>query len=662
MTANLPPEDLLFKIKELEEKNHGLVQKNDQLSKELDRYRLLIDSASDLIHSVTPEGGFLYTNQAWRDTLGYTEEDLQQLSLMDIVDNSCKGKCHFIFKSLMNGEKVGRNATTFVAKNGEKVIVEGRCSTHFENGKPLFMTGIFRDMTNHTRNELALLESEKKYKDLFENSSDLIQIVKPTGNFLYVNRAWRETFGYSEEEIPTLSIFDLISADCQNHCEKTFQQVISDPKLHFIDTVFTAKDGRRVIIEGNAICKFEDGKPISTQCIFNDVTEKKKMVEELIKAQKLESLGILAGGIAHDFNNMLTAILGNISLAKMYTNPQDIISGYLDKTEKASIRAQGLTKQLLTFSKGGSPIKTVSTVTELIKDATSFVLRGSKVKCDYLFDKDLWAVEADEGQLSQVCQNLAINASQAMPNGGTITIQGSNKTLALNEHPSLPPGKYIELLFQDTGSGIPPEHINKIFDPYFSSKSTGSGLGLAISYSIIKNHDGLITVSSELDQGTVFSILLPATLKQNTKQPQMQEKLQKVAAKKILIMDDDKTIREIMEAMLTFIGCSVAQACDGKEAIALYLQAKKEGAPFDLVIMDLTIPGGMGGKEAITTLLALDHTAKAVVSSGYANDPIMANYQEYGFCGVLSKPFKIDELNKVIATIVPTTMSIDHAP
>ncbi|MDD3815743.1 MAG: PAS domain S-box protein [Desulfocapsaceae bacterium] len=662
MAANLTTEDLLLKIKELEVENHGLIQKCERFSEELDQYRLLIDSASDLIHSVTPEGAFLYTNQAWRDTLGYTEEDIRQLSLMDIVDNSCKGKCTLIFKDLLKGEKIDRNATTFITKNGDKVIVEGRCSTHFKNGKPLFMTGIFRDTSDLTRSELALLESEKKYKDLFENSSDLIQIVNPNGNFLYVNRAWRETFGYSEEEIPTLSIFDLISTDCQHHCERTFQQVISDPKLHFIDTVFTTKDGRRIIIEGNAICKFEDGKPISTQCIFNDVTEKKKMVEELIKAQKLESLGILAGGIAHDFNNMLTAILGNISLAKMYTNPQDIINEYLEKTEKASIRAQGLTKQLLTFSKGGAPIKTVSTVTELIKDATSFVLRGSKVKCNYLFDKDLWAVEADEGQLSQVSQNLAINASQAMPNGGTITIQGRNKTLALNEHPSLPPGKYIELLFQDNGTGISPEHITKIFDPYFSSKSTGSGLGLAITYSIIKNHDGLITVTSELGQGTVFSILLPATLKQNTNQPQKKEALHKIAAKKILIMDDDKTVREIMEAMLAFIGCSVEQACDGKEAIALYIQAKEEGSPFDLVIMDLTIPGGMGGKEAISTLLALDHTAKAVVSSGYANDPIMANYREYGFCSVLSKPFKIDELNKVIATIVPTTMSINHAP
>ncbi|MEK6200980.1 MAG: PAS domain S-box protein [Desulfobulbaceae bacterium] len=653
MSANVTPtEDLLLKIKELKEENQCLIAKSERLSEDLCYYRSVIDNASDLIHSVTPEGIFLYTNRAWRDTLGYTEEDLRNLSLMDIVDQGCKGKCALIFNSLMKGDKIDRNATTFIAKNGDSVIVEGRCSTHFENGKPLFMTGIFRDMTDHTRNELALLESEKKYKDLFENSSDLIQIVKPDGHFLYVNRAWRETFGYSEDEIPDLSIFDLISTDCQDHCKATFQKILSEPKLHHLDTVFTAKDGRQVIIEGNAICKFEDGKPVSSQCIFNDVTEKRKMVEELIKAQKLESLGVLAGGIAHDFNNLLTAILGNISLAKMYTNPQDVISGYLDKTEKASIRAQGLTKQLLTFSRGRAPIKSVTTITELIKDATSFVLRGSKVKCDYRFANDLWAVEADEGQLSQVSQNLVINASQAMPNGGTITIQATNKTLSLDEHLSLPPGNYIELLFQDTGTGISKEHITKIFDPYFSSKSTGSGLGLAISYSIIKNHGGLITVNSEPGQGTVFSILLPATMK-HASQSKKQEGLQKIGAKKILLMDDDTTVREIMVAMLTFIGCNVEQTCDGEETIARYLKAKEEGVPFDLVIMDLTIPGGMGGKEAMASLLAQDHTAKAVVSSGYANDPIMANYQEYGFCGVLTKPFTIDALNKVIATSLP---------
>ena len=651
MPATLSAEELLCTIKELEEKNRQLVQKTEQLVKERDRCRLLIDSASDLIHSVTPEGAFLYTNQAWRETLGYTEEDIRHLSLMDIVDKNCKGKCTQIFNCLIKGEKIDRNATTFIAKNGDSVIVEGRCSTHFENGKPQFMTGIFRNMSDQTQNELALLQSEKRYRDLFENSSDLIQMVAPNGNFLYVNRAWRETFGYSEEEIASLAIFDLIATDCQGHCQTTFQQIISDPKLHYLDTVFTTKDGRQVIIEGNAICNFENGKPVFTQCIFRDVTEKKKLIEELIKAQKLESLGVLAGGIAHDFNNLLTAILGNISLAKLYTRPQDTITDYLDKTEKASIRAQGLTKQLLTFSKGGAPIKKVTTITELIKDSTSFVLRGSQVKCDYHFDPDLWAVEADEGQLSQVAQNLVINARQAMPEGGTITIRATNKNLTHGELPSLPPGNYIKILFQDQGTGIPPEHLFRIFDPYFSSKSTGTGLGLAISYSIIKNHNGLITVSSELGQGTTFSILLPATLSP-APQPKKQDDLQKIDTKKILIMDDDQTVREIAASMLRFIGCNVEEAEDGKEAIALYQKAQQDGAPFDIVIMDLTIPGGMGGKEAIVALLNVDPQARVIVSSGYANDPIMASYKEYGFCGVLPKPFKMDDLNKIIATAV----------
>ena len=645
-------EALLLQIQELEERNQTLANQASKLSEELERYRLLIDSASDLIHSVTPEGAFLYTNQAWRDTLGYTEEDIQNLSLMDIVDQSCKGKCAHIFNCLIRGDKIDRNATTFIAKNGTGVIVEGRCSTHFDQGKLLFMTGIFRNMTSQTESEIALLRSEQKYKDLFENSSDLIQVVNPTGNFLYVNRAWRETFGYNEEDVASLSIFDLISPDCQEHCQMTFQQIISDPKLHYIDTVFTAKDGRQIIIEGNAICKFEDGKPISTQCIFNDVTEKKKMVEELIKAQKLESLGVLAGGIAHDFNNLLTAILGNISLAKMYSNPRDLISEYLNKTEKASIRAQGLTKQLLTFSKGGVPVKKVSTITEMIKDSTSFVLQGSKVKCDYHFDLDLSPVEADEGQLSQVCQNLTINASQAMPNGGTITIRAANRTLSLDEIPSLPPGDYVEILFHDHGTGIAPEHLSRIFDPYFSSKSTGSGLGLAISYSIIKNHDGLISVRSELGQGTTFSILLPAARQSalESTQPKKQADLQHLGAKKILIMDDENAVRELMATMLTLLGCSTEQARDGEEALALYSQAKNEGAPFDSVIMDLTIPGGMGGKDAVASLLALDPEANVIVASGYANDPIMASYKEYGFSAILPKPFTLGELNKVLTT------------
>lgn len=646
------PDHHRLALQTLEEENRRLTAANSQLASELNRYRLLIDSASDLIHSVTPEGRFIYTNRAWRDALGYSEEEISSLSLFDIIDRQCVEKCQTIFNSLIHGEKIDRNTTTFTTRSGEKLLVEGRCTTHFENGNAQFMTGIFRDLTDSNRREMALQESEKKYRDLFESSSNLIQIVQPDGRLKYVNKAWRDTFGYSEDEVASLSIFDLIAKDCQGHCQTVFQQVISaPPKLHHINTTFTSKDGRQILIEGSAICNFENDKPTFTQCIFHDVTEKRRLEEEVIKAQKLESLGILAGGIAHDFNNLLTAILGNISLARMYTTPGEEISGYLDKTEKASIRAQGLTKQLLTFAKGGAPVKKTTSLPELIRDCSHFILQGSSTKCTCHFEDGLKSVEVDEGQLSQVVQNLVINASQAMPDGGTITIRGRNRLLAEGQAGSLPTGEYIEILFEDHGIGIPAEDLPRIFDPYFSSKINGSGLGLAISYSIIQKHGGLISASSRPGIGTTFTILLPVSRYQ-AKSILTEMQSTPISPLHVLVMDDDNIILDLAVAMLEIMQCQAQTATDGKEALTLYDVAKKAGTPFDLVIMDLTIPGGMGGKEAITFLLALDPAARVIVSSGYANDPIMANYSTYGFRAVLPKPFKFEELNQAIVRVM----------
>ncbi|MBU1140278.1 MAG: response regulator, partial [Proteobacteria bacterium] len=421
-----------------------------------------------------------------------------------------------------------------------------------------------------------------------------------------------------------------------------------------IDTVFTAKDGRKISIEGNAICKFVDGKPIRTQCIFRDVTQKKKMEEELHKAQKIESLGVLAGGIAHDFNNLLTAILGNISLAKMHVRSPEKVTSYLENTERATQRAKGLTQQLLTFSKGGAPIKHTTTIGDLITDSTSFILRGSNVNCVYSIAEDLWPVEVDKGQFSQVTQNLAINASQAMINGGIITIAARNKTLNAESVPPLPPGQYIEVQFEDQGCGIAEEHLSKIFDPYFTSKQSGSGLGLAISYSIIKNHDGLIQVQSTPGTGTTFTIYLPAACGQaieNTlaKDDPAPSKIRG----RVLVMDDEEVVRDISVEILEYLGCETAVAANGYEAITLYMQAKENNTPFDVLIMDLTIPGSIGGLETLERLLILEPEVKALVSSGYANNPVMANYKEYGFCGVVPKPFMVEELNKVLSSILP---------
>ncbi|OKY74657.1 MAG: hypothetical protein BM485_12505 [Desulfobulbaceae bacterium DB1] len=652
-------EELEKKVHDLEQQAVARREAAVAMEELVARYGDLVDNASDLIHSVTPDGSFLYVNKAWKEVLGYSDAEIAQLKLMDIVDPDCRERCRDIFLCLIQGERLDRNETVFVAKDGRKILVEGRCTTKFKDGVPVAMTGIFRDIGERVRSEQALHESERRYRDLFENAHDLIQIVRPDGHLLFVNRAWRETFGYDQEEIENLSIFDLIAPECTEHCQQTFQRVMSEEKVQEIggNTVFMTKEGRRVVIEGNACCKFQDGNPVSTQCIFRDVTEKRRMESELLKAQKLESVGIFAGGIAHDFNNLLTAILGNISLAKMFLQPNDPVFKRLEMTEKASQQAKGLTQQLLTFSKGGAPIKKITSIADLIRDSSSFILRGANIRCEFQLAEDLWPLEVDEGQLSQVTQNLTINACQAMPDGGVLTISTANYIADEGNCLGLRPGRYVQIAFTDQGSGIPPENITKIFDPYFSSKQSGSGLGLAVAYSIIKKHDGSITADSEIGRGSTFSIYLPASAKNHVPHPKNEKSSDPAPSGKgrILIMDDEEIVREIAAEMLNYLGCESAQAGDGKEAIEMYMKAKEEGTPFDAVLMDLTIAGGMGGREAIARLLELDPEIKAVVSSGYANDPIMANFRDYGFCGVVPKPYKLHELSSTVCGIMRKT-------
>ncbi|MBD2100334.1 GAF domain-containing protein [Leptolyngbya sp. FACHB-261] len=379
--------------------------------------------------------------------------------------------------------------------------------------------------------------------------------------------------------------------------------------------------------------------------------EKQKMEEELIKARKLESIGILAGGIAHDFNNILTIILGNVSLAQMDAHPDSQIYARLTEARKASQRAKDLTQQLLTFSKGGAPIKKTASIAELIKDTLGFGLRGSNVKCELSIAEDLWPVEMDEGQISQVLNNLIINANQAMPDGGTVQVKVENIELEEESFLPLAGGQYVKISIQDQGIGIPEEHLSKIFDPYFTTKQKGSGLGLSTSYSIIKNHGGLIDVESELEVGTEFCIYLPAS--QNQILAEAEEEKNSTAGKgKILVMDDEEKVREIAGKMLTHFGYDVGFAKDGLEAVELYKKAKKADQPFDAVIMDLTVPGGVGGKEAIKKLLRFDPGVKAIVSSGYSNDPLVAQFQQYGFRGLLAKPYEIEKLHEVLSKIL----------
>jgi signal transduction histidine kinase/CheY-like chemotaxis protein len=418
-------------------------------------------------------------------------------------------------------------------------------------------------------------------------------------------------------------------------------------------TVLISKDGaERLIADSGAPIRDEKGDILGTVLVFRDISEQRKMEEDIIKlrTERMESISILAGGIAHDFNNILTAILGSVNLAKMHV-VDSLVKEKLVKIEKASIQAKDLTQQLLTFSKGGAPIKKVTSLVELIKDSTTFALRGSKVKCQFSIPKTLWPAEVDEGQIGQMISNLLINADQAMPEGGTVQVQAENVVISSDCEVPLNPGRYIQISVEDQGIGIPKQYLTKIFDPYFTTKQEGSGLGLATSYSIIKNHGGCITVESHVGVGTMFHVYLPASAKQLKTEKEEKDTL--VGGKgRVLLMDDEESILEVTGEVLTYLGYEVEVARDGLEALELYKKAKTLKTPFDAVIIDLTIRGKMGGRETIQHLLKIDPSAKAIVSSGYSDDPVMANYRDYGFKGVVSKPYTIKELSEALREVL----------
>lgn len=344
-------------------------------------------------------------------------------------------------------------------------------------------------------------------------------------------------------------------------------------------------------------------------------------------------------------------MLGNIVLARTHAGSEKNVIGWMKEAERAAIRAKDLARQLITFSRGGLPVKAVIAISSIIEEAARFALLGSGARCEFFLPDDLWPIEADAGQIGQVVNNLLINANQAMPEGGTVSIVGDN--LSIGEKTALPlqPGPYIRIRVKDTGIGMTKELLAKIFDPYFTTKQTGSGLGLATSYSILKKHNGHIAVESRLGAGTTFTLYLPAAPGKQEKEPSVGGKLM-TGVGNILFMDDDDAIRSVAKDMLEFLGYNVTTVSRGEEAIEAYKKTFETGAPYDLVITDLTVSGGMGGRELIGELLAIDPHARVIVSSGYSDDPIMASFREYRFSGVVVKPYTNAELAKVVSAVI----------
>ncbi len=498
----------------------------------------------------------------------------------------------------------------------------------------------------------SLRESEERMRYVIQNMPVMIDALDSDRNIIAWNRECEKVTGYSADEI----IGNPRSLKMLYKDEEYLEQLIN--KWAARGNYF--RDWEVEIIAKDSSIKYVLWSNISDQfpvpgwaswAVGVDITDRKKMEQELLKVDKLESVGVLAGGIAHDFNNILTGILGNISLARMYEEPGKI-SERLAEAEKASFRARDLTQQLLTFSRGGVPIKKISSIATVLRNSTAFALSGSNVRCQFSLPDDLWSVEIDEGQINQVINNLIINADQALPEGGKIEVLAENVTVGAQDAFPLEDGEYVKLSIRDQGIGIPKEYLQKIFDPYFTTKQKGSGLGLATSYSIISNHGGYIMAESQVGIGTTFYIYLPAFSEKILIEKKKGDGKPVTGEGRILVVDDEELVRQFLHDMLTNIGYEIIAVADGVEAVNLYKEARESDYPFDAVIMDLTIPGGMGGKETIREFMKIDPGVRAIVSSGYSNDPIMANFKKYGFKGVIAKPYKIRELSEVLNTVI----------
>jgi len=501
--------------------------------------------------------------------------------------------------------------------------------------------------------ESALRQSEAKYRQLVDIApAGIYEIDLTTGKFSSVNDLMCEYTGYTKGEFLEMKAWDILTEESLNKQLDRYGKILKGESVPEIaEFEFIGKNGREVVILVNSTIEYENGQPVKATSIAQDITEKKKLEQELLKAQKLESLGVLAGGIAHDFNNFLSGIMGNISLAKLEADQGENIIESLDEALRVTSRASALTRQLLVFSKGGAPVKKTASISEVLRDSTIFALRGSKVKCEFNIAADLWPVRVDLGQFSQVIHNLVLNAVQAMPQGGTIRLHACNAARGALSGLPLEEGRYVKISMQDEGLGIPKAHLSKVFDPYFTTKHQGSGLGLTMTYTTIHAHDGHIAVDSEMGRGTTFRIYMPASPEKLVESQDRSARLKKGEGK-ILVMDDEETIRNVTEKILMELGYDVSCASDGAETIMLYRDAARIGRPFDAVIMDLTIPGGMGGKDAIQQLLEIDPQVTAIVSSGYSNDPIMSDFEKYGFRGVATKPYRIEKLSWVLHDVL----------
>ncbi len=505
---------------------------------------------------------------------------------------------------------------------------------------------------------MELRESEERFRDTADMLPSVICEADIDMVVRYINNVGLETFGYSRSDFDGgINLLDLFHPSEKERAANYLKKTLKGAKVSPTEYRMLRKDGSEIfaLVNSAPICKKREVVGIRNS--LSDVTEKRKMEEELLKARKLESMATFAGGVANDINNLLAVTVGSIKLARMGMDPKNSASELLTIAEEAAWREKKLTDRLITFSADWEPAKEPTRIGDLIRDSVSPV-PGSGVRCEVSIAEDLCVVDVDRELMRNVIKDLVSNADQSMPKGGVIKVRAENVTLATEDiKPDLPSkrGRYVKISIRDQGRGISEEDLSRIFDPYFSTKERGNrvgmGLGLSTAYSIIKKHGGHISVKSELGRGTTFFIYLPVSRREVSEEV-IPEKSRNIARGKILVMDDEELVRDITRRMLEHVGYEVTLAMEGGEAIKLYEEAIRSEQPFDAVILDLTVAEGMGGRETVQRLLKIDNNVKAVVTSGYTSDPAINDFRRYGFSACIPKPYKMEELIGVLNGLI----------
>jgi signal transduction histidine kinase/CheY-like chemotaxis protein len=595
----------------------------------------------------------LYRQLFGRDPVGHPLLDWRELDVPEMEAMHVRGAS--AMRSGAPGYEQEFRATT---REGRTYWLHEQVSIAAAGPHEWMLVGVITDISARREAEAALAAEKERLAVTLSTMSEAVITTDTRGVVQYANRAAVDYLQSDQAALVNQPLADL----CTLQDERTAQvidlpvaQALQEPGLVNLPphTSLVSRFGTRRLVEGGcATIHGSDGSVAGTVFVFRDVTERERLELEVARSSKLESLGVLAGGIAHDFNNILTAIMGNLALALLDAGEEAKVEQCLREAEQATMRARDLTQQLLTFAKGGDPVRGTVLLPEILREVAQFALHGSRARCEFDLPADLWPADADRGQVGQVVQNLVINAAQAMPEGGIVRIRAENRTIPPRGHPVLVGGSYVRITVADTGTGIRQEHLAKIFDPYFTTKQQGSGLGLATVYSIVKKHKGHVEVQSELGRGTTFHIWLPALRdREASLSSDRPAGLPKMKGR-VLLMDDEKIIRQMAGRLLRRLGLEVEVAEDGALAVQKFAAERAAGRPFDVVVMDLTVPGGMGGCEALEQIRRQDAKVKAIVSSGYASDPIMANFRRYGFQGTVAKPYRIEDFARVLHEVL----------